>query len=405
NTFYIAAAQGCTGAGLGGLPSLGALMVVQMLGSPELSGLAIGMLGVSRFVVSYPIGVLADRHGRKAAMTVSLVVAVMGAILSGIAMLIGGFVLFMAGVFIFGLAVGGTQQLRVAATDMYPPQRRGEGLGYVVTGAVGGSIGVVILVAVAQKISDVTEVNALALSWLLTPVMLIPALLLVTRIRPDPKEIAANLEHYYPGYHPPAPRDMPGAETGNALAYLTHFPKLTAFVSNFAVQGNMSMIMVAAVLVLQHHGHSLPAIAVSTSIHSIGMFGFAVPQGWLADRIGRRAVMLAGLVIAGLGSPLLVVTGDYTILTAGFFMVGFGWSCVSVASSALLADVTHPGERGRVLGVSDTFTGGANVVLALTAGPMMGAMGLEAVGAVGIGLMVVPVVMLLRVRERPFDRV
>ncbi len=404
NTFYIAAAQGCTGAGLGVLPSLGALMVVQLLGSPELSGLAIGMLGVSRFVVSYPIGVLADRAGRKVAMMWSLVVALAGAIIAGIAMLMGSFPLFMAGVFIFGLAVGGTQQLRVAATDMYPPQRRGEGLGYVVTGAVGGSIGVVVVVAVAQQLADITGVNALALTWLLTPVVILPALALVSRVHPDPKEIAANLERYYPGYRPPAGEHAPVAVTGNALAYLTHFPKLTAFVSNFAVQGNMSMIMVVAVLVLQHHGHSLPAIAVSTSIHSIGMFGFAVPQGWLADRIGRRAVMLAGLVVAGAGSPLLVLTGDYALLTAGFFMVGFGWSCVSVASTALLADMTHPNERGRVLGVCDTFTGGANVVLALLVGPMLQALGLEAVGAVGVGLMVLPALMLLRVRERAAER-
>lgn len=401
NTLYIAAAQGCTGAGLGVLPSLGALMVVRLLGSTELSGLAIVMLGISRFVVSYPIGVLADRAGRKAAMSASLVVALVGALVAGAAMLVSSFPLFMAGVFIFGLAVGGTQQLRVAATDMYPPERRGEGLGYVVTGAVGGSIGVTLVVALSQRLSELTGVDALALTWLLTPAALLPALFMVARIHPDPKDIATNLAAFYPGYRPAASSRPAVAIEGNALSYLTHFPKLTAFAASFAVQGNMSMIMVVATLVLHHHGHSLPAIAVSTSIHSIGMFGFAVPQGWLADRIGRRAVMLAGIIIAGAGTPLLVLTGDYSVITIGFFLVGLGWSCVNVASSALLADVTHPNERGRVLGVSDSVTGAGNIVLAVVAGPLLEHWGLGAVGLVGVGLMVAPGLMLARLREHP----
>src|SRR3712207_7831192 len=44
--------------------------------------------------------------------------------------------------------------------------------------------------------------------------------------------------------------------------------------------------------------HDLPAISVSVSIHVIGMFGFSLPLGQLTDRLGRRNVMLIGLVIS-----------------------------------------------------------------------------------------------------------
>ena len=402
NTLLIAGAQSTTGAGMGLLPSLGALMVFQLLGSTRLSGLAIAMLGVSRFVVAYPIGILADARGRRFALSVSLCIGIVGAVLSGVSMLVSSFPLFIFGVFIFGLAVGGGMQLRVAATDMYPPQRRAEGLGYVVTGSVGGSIGVTLVVSAAQWLGDNANVDPLAVAWLLAPVVIAPALGLVWLVRPDPKEIAANLADYYPGYSPPRPPTVAAAPTasgGSFFSLLRSYPKLTAYISSFAVQGNMSMIMVVAALVLNGHGHSLPAIALSTSIHSIGMFGFSIPIGLLADRVGRRPSLLLGLLIAGLGTPLLVATPDYWTITCGFFLVGLGWSFVNVAATALLADVSLPSERGRAIGGNDTFSGAANVVLALSAGPVLEGLGLTAIAVIGVAIMIPPLLMLARLKQ------
>ena len=398
NTLLIAGAQSTTGAGMGLLPSLGALMVFQLLGSTRLSGLAIAMLGVSRFVVAYPIGILADARGRRFALSVSLCIGIVGAVLSGMSMLLSSFPLFIFGVFVFGLAVGGGMQLRVAATDMYPPQRRAEGLGYVVTGSVGGSIGVTLLVTLAQWLGDNANLDPLAIAWLLTPVVIAPALGLVWLVRPDPKEIAANLADYYPGYEPPRPPAAPTASGGSFFSLLRSYPKLTAYISSFAVQGNMSMIMVVAALVLNGHGHSLPAIALATSIHSIGMFGFSIPIGLMADRVGRRTAMLVGLLIAGLGTPLLVATPDYWTITCGFFLVGLGWSFVNVAATALLADVSLPNERGRAIGGNDTFSGAANVVLALSAGPVLEGLGLTAIAVIGVAIMIPPLLMLARLK-------
>ena len=400
NTLLIAGAQSTTGAGMGLLPSLGALMVFQLLGSTRLSGLAIAMLGVSRFVVAYPIGILADARGRRFALSVSLCIGIVGAVLSGVSMLASSFPLFIFGVFVFGLAVGGGMQLRVAATDMYPPQRRAEGLGYVVTGSVGGSIGVTLVVTAAQWLGDNANVDPLAIAWLLAPIVIAPALGLVWLVRPDPKEIAANLADYYPGYvAPPRSSAAPTASGGGFFSLLRSYPKLTAYISSFAVQGNMSMIMVVAALVLNGHGHSLPAIALSTSIHSIGMFGFSIPIGLLADRAGRRTCLLLGLLIAGLGTPLLVATPDYWTITCGFFLVGLGWSFVNVAATALLADVSLPSERGRAIGGNDTFSGAANVVLALSAGPVLEGLGLTAIAVIGVAIMIPPLLMLARLKQ------
>src|SRR5262249_62202540 len=61
----------------------------------------------------------------------------------------------------------------------------------------------------------------------------------------------------------------------------------------------MSMIMAMTSLALTHAGHALPAISFAVAMHVIGMFGLSLPLGHLADRLGRRHVMLGGTVAAG----------------------------------------------------------------------------------------------------------
>ena len=118
------------------------------------------------------------------------------------------------------------------------------------------------------------------------PAVILPGIVCVAWIRPDPRDIALRLEQYYPGYHG-QPRDLPGQASQVSLGtFLRDHPLRVAMVSNFAAQSNMSIVMVIGSLVLAHHGHSLPAIAVASALHSIGMFAFSLPLGSLTDRLG-----------------------------------------------------------------------------------------------------------------------
>lgn len=403
NTVLIAASQVSSGMGMGLLPTLGALMVFQMLGSTTLAGTAAVIQGIARFAVAYAAGAIADRYGRKPAMIAGVFVAGLGALIVGTSVAMNSFLLLIVGVFVFAMATGGSMQMRVAATDMYPPSRRAEGLGYILTGSIVGSIGKAGLITFASAVAVHLNVDPFALAWWLVPVVLFPAFLMLLRIHPDPKEIGLNLAKYYPDYVPAPPargrNDRP--LEGGFGAYVRDFTKLTVFIANFGVQGNMSMIMVVAALTLSHHGHDLPAIAFSSMLHSLGMHAFSIPLGWLTDRAGRRPVMLAGLLLAASGTVLVAATGDYWVITLGFFLVGFGWCGVHVAGTVLLADVSHPAERARVIGSNDTFSGAANLFLALAAGPVLGFIGMDAIALIGIGLMVVPFLMVLKLQEVP----
>jgi MFS family permease len=180
---------------------------------------------------------------------------------------------------------------------------------------------------------------------------------------------------------------------------LRSYPQRVACVTSFALHGNMSMIMAMTALALTHAGHALPAISFAVAIHVIGMFGLSLPLGYLADWLGRRHVMLGGVVAAGAGSLCVSLSSAYWVVTAGTFLVGLGWSCMNIAVVALFADTTPPQERGRVLGVNDALTATASIGLPLLAGPLVALAGLESLAVASVGLLFVPLIFLLGLHE------
>ena len=89
--------------------------------------------------------------------------------------------------------------------------------------------------------------------------------------------------------------------------------------------------------------------------------------GSTAEQQQRRAARSAS--IDGLGAAMMPVTSDYWVAAAGLLLVGVGWSCVNVAVTALIADTVPAVERGRAVGVVDSFAGLASIVLPFTPAP------------------------------------
>src|SRR5205809_7132547 len=86
NTALFALSQSFTGAGMQLAFGIGPLMVVALTGSSSLAGLSVGLFGASRFLVSYPIGQITDRFGRKPGIFLGLALALVGAVAVGFSM-------------------------------------------------------------------------------------------------------------------------------------------------------------------------------------------------------------------------------------------------------------------------------------------------------------------------------
>jgi MFS family permease len=398
NTILLAATQAFVGIGTQMPPALGPIIMVHLVGSATLAGLSTSIQSLSRFLIAYPIGWVADAWGRRAALFIGQGLCLVGTIITGLSVLSGSLADFVLGSLVFGLGVGAGQQLRLAAADLYPPARRAEGLGLVLTGSLVGALGGPALVKFSGSLGAVHGLDPLALTWFLIPLIILPGTALIFFIHPDPREVAANLARYYPGLVEPA-RAANGPSGAGFRAWVSHYPLLSAFMAGAGAQGVMMLMMVMTSLALSHHGHDLPAIASSIALHTVGMFGFSLPIGRLTDRLGRRAMMIHGCIITAVGGCLVVLTDSYWGITLGTFLVGVGWCCINIASSAMIADLVAPGDRGRAIGTNDSLGGVAAITLPLLAGPIVEQFGLHAIALISTVLMLIPIAMLLPLHE------
>jgi MFS family permease len=395
NMALFALSQSFTGAGMQFAYGFGPLMVLALTGSAGLAGLSVALIGFSRFLIAYPIGEVTDRFGRKVGIFMGFSLAIIGALAIGASMTVMSLAIFVVGLLIFGMGMNAAAQMRVAATDMVPPNHRARALGYMSLGSLSGLAVSPIVTEFATGIAARIGTNELGVPWFLLPALIIPGMILIAFVRPDPREIGMNLDRYYPGYKHPERKPGAGGTIPNFTAFtmLKNRRMLLAVVCNSAGTGNMSLVMVLTSLVLHEHGHSLTMIALSHMFHSCGMFAFTVPLGWLADKLGRTRVMYPGVGVALVGAGMVALTdGSYLLVTLGTFLVGMGWAAANVASTALIADEYQTIERGRAVGINESFSGGTSMVMALVTGPLIQWSGLPATGLAAMVLAAIPFV-------------
>ncbi|MDX1484405.1 MAG: MFS transporter [Alphaproteobacteria bacterium] len=405
NVTLFALSQSFNGAGMQLAYGMGPLMVLALTSSAALAGLSVALIGLSRFLVAYPIGKIMDTYGRKPGILLGLTLALFGALALAVSIEAGSLALLVGGLLVFAMGMSAAHQLRIAATDMFPPQRRGQALGYVALGSLAGLVFLPPMMAFSETTAPSLGLHPLGLPWLLIPLLILPGMVFVWLVRPDPRDIGMNLGQYYPDYVPPPHTMGPSPATFSWRRAIGPLPIRLAIACNCAAQGNMAVIMVLTSLVLHNHGHSLSAIAFSHMFHSAGMFAFTIPLGWLSDRIGRERVMYPGVAITITGAALVAFPQTYWLVTLGTFLVGLGWAAANVAATAYIADHSNTAERGRTIGINDTCAGAIAVAMAVLTGPLISWSGLPAAGVMAIIVSLLPALLLPNVlaerRSRP----
>lgn len=116
------------------------------------------------------------------------------------------------------------------------------------------------------------------------------------------------------------------------------------------------------------------SFGVSTALIGllISVFGFArlvadVPTGYLAERIGRRVLVIGGPLIVALGSVLSGVAQTFPELLAYRFLSGVGSAIFTTVGTTIVADISNAANRGRFMG----YYQGA-LLLGVSVGPAIG---------------------------------
>ena len=382
------------------LITFGALIMMRMTGEIALAGLATSIAWGGRLIIVYQSGSWMDKVGRLKILKLGLILTALGSIILAFSVLTNSLPGFIIGIIASGLGWGATQQSRVAVADMYPSKRRGEGVGYLLTASVVGSIAATPFIAVSTIAGDALGIDSYAAVWFITLGFIPFEFLALKYVRPDPKDIAQNITKYYPEEPIDALRSKSLNNTVRSTReYLAFYPILAAFVVSALAQGNMTMMMALTSLVLSEHNVHLTLISLSITIHVIGMYGLSAPLGKLSDKLGRRKLLIIAALTSAIGSFLTPLTSDYGIITLGIFLVGIGWSAATVAATALISDVTHPSERGRIIGSNDFFLSLASLTFPALGSVIVSLLGFEKLGIFGFLVSIPAIAVAIHLKE------
>jgi MFS family permease len=335
-----------------------------------------------------------DRIGRRAGLAVGLVVGVLGAIISGLAVILAHLPMFLLGLVLIGVTGAAVGLSRFAAGEVHPPEMRARAISLVVLGGAVGAIAGPLLVAPSGLAAAQAGWNELAGPYAAALLLYgVAAAIVFLWLRPDPLHLGRDVAAAYGNE---AVRDEPARPISEILRVRAAFLSVAAMTLGQMV---MVMVMVMTSVHMREHQHALGSISLVIGAHTFGMFAFSVVSGRLADRHGRLPVIGVGsatLVLACLAAPL---STSVLPLAISLFSLGLGWNFCYVGGSALLADQLRPSEAARTQGFNDLLVGGASAVGSLASGIVFAAVGYTALAAVGAALALIPLALTIAWRR------
>jgi MFS family permease len=142
----------------------------------------------------------------------------------------------------------------------------------------------------------------------------------------------------------------------------------------------LGLFMVLPVFAL--YAEELDGFSPTLAGLAIGIYGltqaiFQIPMGLLSDHIGRKPVIIGGLIIFAIGSIVAAMSDSITGVITGRALQGAG--AIASAVMALAADLTREEHRIKVM-ASIGMSIGLSFALALVLGPMLhGVFGVEGI--------------------------
>ncbi|MCN0154288.1 MFS transporter [Salinispora arenicola] len=380
--------------------AVGALLAARIAGT-AVAGLTQSAAVVGAALLAIPITRITNGHGRRPGLAVAYLVGAIGAVLVVFAAATRSVPLLLLGSLLFGGGAAANLQARYAAVDLAEPARRGRQLALIVWATTIGAVAAPNFAALADTVTDGWGLPPLAGPYAFSAAAFVLAAgVLLALLRPDPLLTARRLEATdtavasppptteSPAGGPPAggltvaPTSVARRGAGMRAAWqvVRDRPPARLGVAAVAV-GHAVMVAVMSMTPVrlgESHGDAdvLRVVGIVLSLHIAGMYALAPLVGWLADRLGRRAVILGGVALL-LAACAIAGTADHHTpqLTVGLVLLGLGWSGTMVGGSTLLSESVPATVRPSVQGFSDLTMGLAGASAAAISGFVMRAAG------------------------------
>ncbi|MFZ9975316.1 MAG: MFS transporter [Candidatus Limnocylindrus sp.] len=173
---------------------------------------------------------------------------------------------------------------------------------------------------------------------------------------------------------------MPATPLGRRSRTAIYIAVFLTFIDNFAL---LPVIGPRA----QALGGTPFLVGIAIAAYSLANLAFNPIGGVLADRIGRRRVVVGALVISPIAIAVYALADSLPLFLAARVVHGASGGMLAAALFALLGDVAAPGERGKTLGRAGALIGVAAVVGPAGAALVANAAGINAV-FIGLALLI-----------------
>eukprot|EP00927_Polykrikos_kofoidii_P045491 TRINITY_DN39507_c0_g1_i1.p1 TRINITY_DN39507_c0_g1~~TRINITY_DN39507_c0_g1_i1.p1 ORF type:complete len:497 (-),score=52.00 TRINITY_DN39507_c0_g1_i1:76-1566(-) len=172
-----------------------------------------------------------------------------------------------------------------------------------------------------------------------------------------------------------APRGV-SVDTGMDHTLMKHVGVLTG--SQFVVNMGIAVIIPILPALALQLGLSTAAVGFVVTCPSITRLLMNMPAGQLADRFGRKPLMVGGTLLSAIGGIGTGLASSFVTLVSFRLLVGCGSAASHAGATAYIADLTAkaPQHRAKILAFQHTLVNGAYI-----AGPALGGIIAEAYGA------------------------